>query len=90
MPIIHDSYTNGHSLLEAGVGVPFGRTGKQALQMYASVESAIAELSNVLPLPKPKTSDVRHQHSVEAVQKYGIGNCGCAAFRDGWPLAKRG
>ena len=63
---------------EQGLEVPFGR--KKALQMYASVESAIAELLTVFPPPKPKTSDIRHQHLTEAVQKYEEGNCDCGVY----------
>ncbi|RPB18659.1 hypothetical protein L211DRAFT_901738 [Terfezia boudieri ATCC MYA-4762] len=61
-----------------GLEVPFGR--KQAKQMRASVESAIAELGKVFPPPRPKDSDVRHQHFEKALQRHGVGNCGVYHF----------
>ncbi|KAF8423730.1 hypothetical protein BGX38DRAFT_1263869 [Terfezia claveryi] len=68
--------------------IPFGKI--QAEQMRTAVEEAIADLAIVFPPPRPKVSDVRHQHFEEALEKYGSGNCGVYHFARWVLLGKEG
>ncbi|KAF8421841.1 hypothetical protein EV426DRAFT_711649 [Tirmania nivea] len=68
--------------------IPFGKI--QAEQMRTAVEEAIADLAIVFPPPRPKVSDVRHQHFEEVLEKYGSGNCGVYHFARWVAIGQRG
>ncbi|KAF8435253.1 hypothetical protein BGX38DRAFT_1333315 [Terfezia claveryi] len=68
--------------------IPFGKI--QAEQMRTAVEEAIADLAIVFPPPRPKVSDVCHQHFEEALEKYGSGNCGVYHFARWVAIGQRG
>ncbi|KAF8440640.1 hypothetical protein BGX38DRAFT_847991 [Terfezia claveryi] len=44
----------------------------------------------MFPPPRPKVSDVRHQHFEEALEKYGSGNCGVYHFARWVAIGQRG
>ncbi|KAF8445293.1 hypothetical protein BGX38DRAFT_1196070 [Terfezia claveryi] len=71
-----------------GLELPFGRI--QSAQMRTKVEEAIEDLANVFPSPRPKVSDVRHQHFEEALRKHGSGNCGVYHFARWVAIGQRG
>ncbi|KAF8416374.1 hypothetical protein EV426DRAFT_578749 [Tirmania nivea] len=61
-----------------GLMMPYGET--KGRQLIATIESSIQNLAAAFPPPRPKPTDVRHQHYVEAVEKYGADRCGVYHF----------